>query len=46
MEQWVVIAVLIALAFVMGSVLSRLRKIQRDLDLIKSYLNLPKKHES
>lgn len=44
MEQWVVIVVLIALAFVMGSVVNRLGKIQRDLDSIKSHLNLPKKH--
>lgn len=45
MEQWVAIVVLIALAFVMGSALSRLRKIQRDVEFIKSHLDLPKKHE-
>lgn len=40
MEQWVITAVLVALAFVMGSVVSRLRKIQLDLDAIKSHLDL------
>jgi hypothetical protein len=40
MEQWAIAAGLIALAIVMGSMVGRLRKIQRDLEKIKSHLNL------
>lgn len=39
MEQWIVLLVLIALAVVMGSIIHRLRNIQRDLDVIKERLS-------
>jgi putative exporter of polyketide antibiotics len=38
MEQWIAILILISLAILMGSIINRLRSIQRDLGVIKERL--------